>query len=369
MADRLKVAFMLGSLGRGGTETLVLDTLSRHSDAPFDMLCIRRKDGPYLDAYSDTGVPMHKLAPNKGRLVAYLVRLRKLLLNESVNVVHAQQMLDAVYAKLALIGSGVKVCLTFHGYYYGRSRSETILARLSLAMAHRVFFVSAAQRDDYVRRFNLKCARKLAVVHNGIDFEKFTEPQLHSPHSPIRLLMVGSFLKIRNHITVCKFAKLLRDAGVEFLLSFAGRKLDYELETYNECRSFCEREGLMDNVRFLGDCSNVPGLLSESDVFVYDTNTDTFGIAVAEAMASGIPVLVGGVPVMREITENGKFASLFRHADEQSMFNEFMKIVSDYSSFAAAAFGSATEVRSEYSISRHIECLKLEYRKALKLCS
>ena len=64
--------------------------------------------------------------------------------------------------------------------------------------------------------------------------------------------------------------------------------------------------GLINHVRFLGHCPNVPDLLRQLDVVVCSSHVEPFGICVIEAMASARPVVatrVGGIP---EIVEDGR---------------------------------------------------------------
>ena len=54
----MKVAYLLGSLNRGGTETLVLDVFKKASQAPFQVVGIHRKGGAYLPGFKATGEKM-----------------------------------------------------------------------------------------------------------------------------------------------------------------------------------------------------------------------------------------------------------------------------------------------------------------------
>lgn len=61
----------------------------------------------------------------------------------------------------------------------------------------------------------------------------------------------------------------------------------------------------MDKVHFMGPRSDVPELLASWDAFLYSTDHDTFGIAVVEAIAAGLPTFVNDWEVMKlQITAN-----------------------------------------------------------------
>ena len=66
-----------------------------------------------------------------------------------------------------------------------------------------------------------------------------------------------------------------------------------------ELRAYVEANGLQGSVHFSGNVRNVHEYLQASDVFVFPTENEAFGIALIEAMACGLPVIstaVGGIP-------------------------------------------------------------------------
>ncbi len=70
------------------------------------------------------------------------------------------------------------------------------------------------------------------------------------------------------------------------------------------------RIGVVDRVRFLSRVSDdeLPRYLSLAEVFVFPSQNrlEGFGLAVAEAMAAGLPVVIADVPGVREVIEDGK---------------------------------------------------------------
>jgi len=65
-----------------------------------------------------------------------------------------------------------------------------------------------------------------------------------------------------------------------------------------------KRRGALEQVKILGWVSDeeVPVLFRHAAVFVHPSREETFGRSVLEAMASGVPCVVQGIPVMHEVT-------------------------------------------------------------------
>jgi glycosyltransferase involved in cell wall biosynthesis len=68
--------------------------------------------------------------------------------------------------------------------------------------------------------------------------------------------------------------------------------------------------GLARHVRVLGNRADVPALLTMGNVFVFPSRTESFGIAVLEAMAAALPVVAYRLPAFEEFTVAGTTAVL-----------------------------------------------------------
>jgi len=75
-----------------------------------------------------------------------------------------------------------------------------------------------------------------------------------------------------------------------------------------DLRQYVAAHGLQDSVTFTGNVENVQDYLKASDIFVFPTTNEAFGISLIEAMACGLPVIstpVGGVKDILEHDQNG----------------------------------------------------------------
>lgn len=360
----MKVAFFLGTLNRGGAETLLADIFSRRESHPFDAVCVYRKEGTMSESFHRTGVSMLKLNCGKNWML-YVLRFRKLILSQKVDIVHAQTAFNAAIAIISLAFTRVKVITTLHGFTF--VTANPLYKRLVFRHSSRIICVSQSECDEYLRHGSYGVSDRFVVVHNGIDFSKFghTNPPSDN-NSELKMCMVGSFGEGRNHIFVCHFLDALKKQGITYHFTFIGTARESEREIYDSCVAYCHEHGLDDNVTFYGLSNDVPGLLMSMDAFVYATRHDSFGIAVIEAIATGLPTFVNDTDVMQELSEGGKLAMLYPTNDVDALVEKIQHFATHRLDYWQHAQGSAKLVREKYSIERNIDMLSKVYDEVNK---
>ena len=357
----MKVAFFLGSLKRGGAESLVYDICRKRDRASFDLCCLYRKEDDFADAFKATGAEMVQVS-RTGNMLKYMRALRRAVRDHHIDIVHAQTASNAMVSILALLGTRVKVVTTFHGFSF--SNAPKWYRKLVYAGSKRLVCVSEFEKRHYERKWGLPAGNKLRVVHNGIDFSKLDNPQpdLTQPvqvdENVLNMIMVGSFIEGRAQPFVCRVLHRLDQKGVPFHLYFAGRRDEAEPWRFDDCVDYCRENGLTDKVSFLGNRSDIPWLLRHMDLFLYATDHDTFGIAVIEAIASGLPVVVNDWDVMKEVSRNGEWATLYQTGNEEDCVSKILDWLDRRTEAPADA------VRNHYSIENHIQALNRIYEEA-----
>lgn len=368
----MKVAFLIGSLNRGGAETLLLDIFRMANSAPFEMILIHRKGGMYEQEFEEVTPNCYQLASRRWRLISYLRQLRKRLVDENVTTIHAFYRLEVISAWLATIGLKIPIVITFHGYKGSECGwGMNLFYRVVMRMADKLCFVSREQMKAYEKRYGAIVSMKGEVVYNGIDFSKFNSEKsiVNSEelivNSGIQLCMVGNFNSVRSQMVVAKaLQKLQAESGewrdkLEFY--FIGGRYKGEEQYYDECVAYCE-EYRLNNVHFLGVREDVPTLLRTMDGFVYSSRNDTFGIAVIEAIAVGLPIVVNDHPVMKEVCGDANEGILyFKTDDAENAAEKIAELMTNIKQSKQAAMANAVAVRNKYSIQTHIERLSALY--------
>ena len=363
MMKTIKVAYLFGSLNRGGLETLMLDVFRNASVAKYEFIGIYRKPGLLEKEFVDSGVPMYRLRPKHALDLGYLMKMRRIMKDNKVDIVHSQTPLDALIALLVTVGTKVKVVTTYHsGSFAKRKMTGYVMKHADLNL-----YVSKYQKEKYLEVYGIKNAEKHGVLYNGVSFDKFPIPTVarDCKNECVQLGMVGNFTLGRSQMFVCKFLKTLKERNIGFKFYFVGTKVQSDPQLYDDCVKYCEENGLADSVCFMGTRNDVPKLLQQWDAYIYSTVHDSFGISVIEAIASGLPTFVNDWPVMEEITDNGTYATVYKSNDENDLFEKFVDFVDNRQYYCDKAFVAAEEVRKKYGIKEYMANL-YGYYKDLK---
>lgn len=369
----MKVAFFIGSLNRGGAETLVLDTFRKKKDITYEPILIYRKEGELSDAFYETNVPMFCIN-SQGSKLGYIHKMRRFLREEKVNILHTQTHLNAFLGVFCTCFSDVRLVATFHGFT--PTFVDKVYTQFALWHADASVFVSKYVLNWYLKHTFFTSKKRCHVVYNGIDFSKFDknypvpdflEKVETTSLGIVKMAMVGNFSSGRSQFFLCQALKTLNDRGTcDFKFFFVGRKSNAEPEVYDKCVSYCRENGLLDtSVFFVGGRSDVPAIIQHVDAFVYSTNRDTFGIAVIEAVASGLPAIVNDWGVMKEVTENGKFAVLYKSLDINDCANKMEEMIVNIEKRKETARFNAEVVRQRFSIDNHIRNLCDVYKRVI----
>lgn len=371
----MKIAYFFGAMNRGGLESLILDISRQHKSVPYDFVCVYRHEGNMSDDFRKSGANLIHV-PRKRGYLQYLWTLRRAFKREKVTIVHSQTPSNTILLSFALLGTGIKIITTFHGHLF--ADASWWKRKLVYLVSKRIICVSNYQKSYYAQKWHLPQDNKLSVVYNGIDFTKLdstkNEENRDVESDRSKLAMVGNFIKGRSQSVIVKAIHLLKEKGVvNFDFYFVGRRDELEAWRYDDCVRYCEEHHLK-NAHFLGSRNDVPELLQTMDGFVYSTAHDTFGIAVIEAIAAGIPVVVNDWPVMTEVCnlglpENNSTIRFFKTDDVADCADKMTTLLSDIETnrekLHANCQSAAAAAKQKYSIEKHIADLYVVYQTCL----
>ena len=360
---KIKVAFVLGALNRGGAESLILDICKNNENTPFEVVCLYRKEGDLSDEFHKTNARLIHI-PKAGSMIGYMWRLRKVIQNEQISVVHSQTPSNTAVLGLSLLGCKTKLITTIHGFSFLNSNKlyQHFVFRLSKA----IIFVSNYQQKLYVQKCSNLQRKKCHVVYNGIDTKKYEKeyeiPDFYqNSNTVLKLCVVGNIRSARTYDIILKAIYHLREYDVNniglYIIGNTPKEEQWLLERY---KILCKEYSIEDIVYFLGSRNDVPAILQYSDIYIM-SSIETFGIAVVEAMMSGIPVIVNDFNVMKEVTEEGKLAYLYKTGDSYDLEEKIRYVMNNLEKYRNKAMNNSEYVKTKYSIENCINELNQVY--------
>jgi N-acetyl-alpha-D-glucosaminyl L-malate synthase BshA len=197
----------------------------------------------------------------------------------------------------------------------------------SINKSDAVTSVSQSLKDDTMRLFNIE--RPIHVVPNFIDLEKhntsFTDCQ--------RELMAEDNERIITHISNFREVKRIPDVihvfnGIQKVLPAKLMMVGEGPEKEN-AELLAENLGISDRVVFLGNSTEIDRILCFSDLFLLPSETESFGLAALEAMASSTPVISSNTGGLPEVNKHGFSGYLSPVGDIEDMTVNALKILTD----------------------------------------
>lgn len=188
---------------------------------------------------------------------------------------------------------------------------------------------------------------KTTVVYNGIDCDAYAKKQAVDDANVFKIVQVGRLLHESKgqHLLLQAVASLPEDLRQKATLTFIGSGPS---EAY--LRDLATSLGLEGQTEFKGALprGEVAATLRDYDLFVQPSIYEGFGLTVAEAMASKVPVLVSGIEGPMEVIGQGKYGMYFSTGDALALRDRIAEAMSGYGRLLERARGEAYAFVTEH---------------------
>ncbi len=178
----------------------------------------------------------------------------------------------------------------------------------ALNNANEIFFLSNFSKKLVSK--SLKKNLSFQINHHGVEkklikFGKKIQKNLnwcYKTKDKIKLIYVSPLFNYKNHLTVAKaynkLKKKYKNLDIKFIGNFSCNYPLYQ-KIINENKHITEKN-------FLGEVNHtkVIKILSKSDIFIFASSCETFGISLLEAMVLKVPIVCSNKSSMPEILKN-----------------------------------------------------------------
>ena len=157
-------------------------------------------------------------------------------------------------------------------------------------------------------------------------------------------MSVGSLEPVKNHRFLLEVLAAANRAGRPFTLDIFG-----EGPLRRELTQQSEALGVGAQVRFLGFQPDVRRQLPRYRAYIHSSVSEACPLAVIEAMAAGLPVVVGDIPPLAELCEDGAEARFFPLGDTARAAETLIDLLESEPDRARAAAAALERFRRDYN--------------------
>lgn len=355
----MRICSILTSLTSGGAETLVANLSPEFVAAGHESVVVTLCDAETLGNSTQMEAKLRqRIEAGGGRVVSLGLSerrgvieggmaLRRLLRKLRPDVIHSHTA--RALPMLMLRRGRTPVILTHHNSKFS---FPPILFRLFDKQVRGYVAISPEIHADLTRRTR----RRVELVRNAAALDFGAEGPREAATVPATIVSVGAISDQKNYKLLIETAWNLRLRGKVqplpvFKIAGGGSRLKGKIEEVRKA-------GLEDNVKFLGERSDIPDLLRESDLYFNCSLYEGLPIAMLEAMASALPIIATDVAGNRDLVHQEVNGLLAQAGSAAGLAAAIERVLGDPALYRKLSVGSLSEA-GNYSIGeaarRHLD--------------
>jgi len=263
--------------------------------------------------------------------LALASKLKEVFVEESLDVLHMHYALphaiSAFLTSKMLSPIKVPIVTTLHGTdvtIVGQEKSLYDITRLGINESTVVTVVSEYLKAEVERVFAPEIEVK--TIYNFVDTHLFKS----KPVDPLRMGLAQEdeivFLHISNFREVKRVPDVIEtfygvQKQIKSILVLVG-----EGPVLADAKAQVQALGISQRVKFLGKQEDVVTILKCADIFLFFSDTESFGLAALEAMACEVPVVGSRSGGMVEVLEDGIQGYLCEVGDISALIEKSLRL-------------------------------------------
>lgn len=373
-----KILYLFQHLNVGGAEELLLTTLKHLDRSKFSpvVYCLNEK-GEIGREIEQIGIPVKSLNKKMHLLnLSVIFNLIRIFKKEKPDILHTNLFFANIFGRVASRFSGIKaVVATLHNpdYTYEDNGKQTFKIRKAIDRYSAIFSntafiaVSDCVKQDFQRQLGFK---NVKVLPNCIESSRYKRPdeslvrekrkELGVEDDDILILNVGRLHLQKGQVYLIEAFNLIRKDNSKCKLLIIGKGI-----MERELRDKVDELRLRDNVIFSKDRRDIPEIMHISDIFVFPSLYEGFGIALVEAMASGLPVIASDIEPLREIISQNVDGILVEKENPQILEKTISELINDKERRVYLGKNARKKAITTFDVATHIKGLKDIYKSLI----
>ncbi len=280
------------------------------------------------------GIVLHTISAKGYFHPIKILKLSQIFKMKNFDAVHSQSSKDlwllVPALKLAKLTTPLFLTKQLGSYIVKKDRLHTALYNRVTT----VFAISNVIKQNILDTTPIP-AERVALLHNGIDLTVFDRSKATPDEfrklyvnndGEILIGMIARFSPGKGHEEFITAARSLskKHSNLSFVvIGEASRGEDaYELNIKNSAMD-------IPKFHFSGYRSDIPNVLSALDIFVFPSHNEAFGIALAEALAMGVPSVCSRADGVLDIAVDGETSLLFTPKESSDLEQKLHTLIEE----------------------------------------
>jgi glycosyltransferase involved in cell wall biosynthesis len=351
----ITVLFIIKPERSAGAEMVLVEAAARLSPERFQVIC------GLLTPDAEGVIPPHlatidfRMPGLNGAVWArFFFQLCWVIYRHRVDLIHVNSYVPGNYARLAAFLMQVPIIIDHWHGFTPFNEKRRLICRLLGRVTDLSLAVSRGVKDYLLQEIGLDPGR-IRVVPNGVDTSAIDAarpgPEVRRELGlPAEAPVIGLVARLdhwgKGHKELFESMVSLKERyPVHALLVGGGRRED-------EVKALAADLGLADTVHFLGPRQDVPDLLHAIDIFVLPSYREGVSLALLEAMAAGLPVVVTAVGGTPEVVTDGETGLLIPPQDAAALTGALARLLADRAWGKQLGENARAHVREHFSLER-----------------
>ncbi len=293
-------------------------------------------------------------------------RIARFLSKNGIELLHAHVARDYLAAAVAARSAKAKLVITRHVMFPMKS-----FHRLALRHVDRAIAVSPAMVPNLERIFPRK---KIVVIPNGTDFggersgSEAKASEFRSFHSiptdaPL-VVALGELKPLKGQRDLVLAANEVIKHHPDAVFVIAGKDNSIDQKFRRELKRLTKVLGIEKHIVWLDWLDDISPLLAAADLFVSPSHSESFGLAILDAMAAERPVVATATDGARTLITDTE--ALVPIKDPVALADTITRYLDDPDARNTLAARLSAEARSRYSLSSMCDATERLYQEVLE---